>query len=299
MPERLHDISVIMPTRGLAQRAGLLRRALHSVLTQHGVRVTPIVVVNGPDHDPALVREIRGDPRVRVAVLETANLPAALRAGREMVDTPWFAELDDDDILLADALATRVQALCDRPDVDAAISNGLRRSAAGDVLSIRDVQNVDADPLRALVFGRSYWLLPGSWLCRTDTVGAEFFHHMPPFRECTYLAIRLASTRRLTFLQRPSVVWHADTPESESKSHPYAIAGAPAMRRILELDLPSDVRAALRNMFSRECHANAELYLRQGRLKNAWRWHLRSLRQPGGWRRLPYTRHLVSALLRS
>jgi hypothetical protein len=216
-----------------------------------------------------------------------------------MVDTKWFAELDDDDILLPGALAERVQALHERPDLDAVISNGFRRDAAGDTPSIADVLLVERDPLRALVFGGSYWLLPGSWLCRTDTVGPEFFEHMPSFRECTYLAVRLASTRRITFLQRPSVIWHADTPQSESKSQAYAVAGEPAVRRILELDLPSDVRAALRRTLSHASHANAHLYLNEGRLRNAWRWHLRSLRQPGGWRRLPYTRHLVYALLRS
>jgi hypothetical protein len=122
---------------------------------------------------------------------------------------------------------------------------------------------------------------------------------MPSFRECTYLALRLAATRRLTFLQRPTIVWHADTPQSESKSQAYALAGPVAVRRMLELDLPADVRAALLPTLSRACHANADLYLKEGRLTKAWSWHLRSLRHPEGWRRLAYTRFLLYALLRS
>jgi glycosyltransferase involved in cell wall biosynthesis len=294
-----HSVSVIVPTRVLHQRGALLRRALASILDQQGVRAVPIVVVNGPDRDLELTRQLRADPRLRVATLDVANLPAALQTGREMVDTRWFAELDDDDILLPGALALRLQALLECPDLDAVITNGFRRSGAGDTPSIPEVRAVDRDPLRALVFGRISWLLPGSWLCRTDAVGPEFFEHMPSYRECTYLALRLAATRRIAILRHPTVVWHADTPDSESKSPAYAFAGAVALRRMLELDLPPDVRVALRSRLAGACHTAANLHLREGQLREAWRWHFRSLVQPGGWRRALYTPRFVYALLRS
>lgn len=292
-------VSVIIPTRAVSHRSELLRRAVNSVLAQEAVRVVPLVVINGPDRDQHLTRELHADRRLQVASLEDADLPAALRAGREMVDTKWFAELDDDDVLLPGALALRVHILQAQANLDAVITNGLRRGADGDTLHIADIKMVERDPLRAMVFGHDYWLLPGSWLCRTDSVGPEFFGHMPKFRECTYLAMRLASTRQIAFLDSPTVVWHTDTPLSESKSRAYVLGEAAALQRILELDLPADVRRAVRRKVSRACHSNARLYLSEGRVKDAWAWHLKSLREVGGRRYLRYTRHLMLALLRS
>jgi hypothetical protein len=292
-------VSVLMPTRAMRHRGALLRRALESVLAQEEVRAVPVVVINGRDHDPELTGELRKDRRLRVAMRDKAGLPAALHHGRELVDTRWFAELDDDDVLLPGALAVRLRALRERPDLDAVITNGIRRRETDDTFSIPDVRMIEPDPLRALVLRRHYWLLPGSWLCRTDAIGPEFFREMPPYRECTYLALRLAATRRIGFLGCPTVIWHADTPLSESKSRDYALAGPAAITRMLELDLPADVRVVLRGMLSRQCHVNAHRHLTEGRVEQAWRWHLRSLLVPGGWRRLPYTRRLLYALLRS
>src|SRR2546425_13312811 len=100
------------------------------------------------------------DRRVRWARLEQADVRPVLRAGREMVQTNWFTELDDDDVLLPGALAVRVQALEERPEFDAVVTSGFRRDAAGDALSIDDVRIVEQDPVRALL--RHNWLLPGA-----------------------------------------------------------------------------------------------------------------------------------------
>jgi glycosyltransferase involved in cell wall biosynthesis len=286
-----------MPTRGLRERRALLDCALASVLDQDGVRAVPLMVINGPDRDPELTRELRNDRRMRVTVLDDANLPAALLTGRGMVDTPWFAELDDDDLLLPGALARRVQALESRPDCDAAVTNGVKRDATGDTLSIPDMSAVRNDPLRAL--SQRNWLLPGSYLCRTETVGPELFEGMPRYLECTYLAIRLANDYRLHFLDCLTVVWHTDTPRSESKSREYVLGQVAATRRLLELGLPSDVQARLRRLASNASHNIARLHLRERNLGEAWRWHVRTLRQADGWRYIGFTRRLVQAALTS
>ena len=290
------NVSVIMPTRALRQRRVLLRRALDSVLAQEAVSVVPLVIINGSDRDAELTRELQADRRLRVVTLEDADLPNALRTGREMVDTNWFAELDDDDVLLPGALAVRVQALEQRPEFDAVVTNGFMRDSAGDTLNISDVFFVERDPLRALLCHN--WMLPGAWLCRTHTVGPQVFEGMPRFLENTYLALRLATSCRIKFLDCPTVIWHTDTPLSESKSRAYVVGQAAALRRILELDLPLDVQAQFRSRVSDACNAIARLYLQEGNLKKAWGWHLQSLREPGGWRYFPHTLRLVYALLR-
>lgn len=286
------EVTVIVPTLALRARAALLRRALATVRAQAGVRAIPLVVVNGTERDPVLLRELRADPGVRVIVLDDADLPAALCAGRAHVDTEFFGGLDDDDELLPDALSLRVRALADDEACAAAVSNGFRRNGAGaDVLHVPDAEAVDADPLRALI--RINWLLPGSWLCRTASVGVSMFDGMPKYLECTYLALRFALDGRMRFLASPTVIWNTDTPASQSRSRAYVLGQVPALERILALPSPPEVRAAFRTRLSVARHAIADLHLHEGSRDEAWRWHLRSLRGPGGWRFLPFTRHLL------
>jgi hypothetical protein len=283
-----------MPTLAAPERALSLRRAIVSALDQDGVQVVPIVVVNGPTPDPAVMAELEANPRVRVCRLERASLPAALRVGRDQVDSPWFAELDDDDVLLPGGLAVRLQALQADPDLHVVVTNGYRRCEATQSLNIQDGDVVRRDPLRALLRGN--WLLPGSWLCRTDRVGPGIFDAMPPYLECTYLAIRFALTGRMRFLDVPTVAWTMHG--GESGSNHYALGQPDALRQILSLELPRDVRSGLTSHLTAAYHSVAERHRSSGDLPRAWSAHLRCLKHPSGWRFLPYTRHLVRASLR-
>ena len=276
-----------MPTRARRERAALLKRAIDSVLEQDAVRAVPLVVINGPNRDAALAQELSADRRLRVLTLDEADLPPAFCAGRKMVDTEWFAELDDDDILLAGALATRLLALQESPGFGVVVTRGWKRGTGGDELNIDDVPALERDPVRAML--RRNWLLPGSWLCRADAAGPEFFDGMPRFLECTYLGLRFAAECRIRFLAEPTVVHHMNTPDAESQTRGYRLGHAAALRRLLELNLPPDVRAELRTRVRRACHANARAYLQEGSLTDAWSWHLQSLRERGGWRYLRYT----------
>ncbi|UCF20663.1 MAG: glycosyltransferase family 2 protein [Gemmatimonadota bacterium] len=293
-----HDakaVTVIIPTRALRERAAVIRRAIDSVLSQAGVRAVPLIVVNGTGRDPELVQAMTSDPRLRVLCQEEAGIPAALRAGRQVLDTPWFADLDDDDLFLPGALALRVDALEKRPDCCAVITNGYRRSAAGDVLNAPDDLDVEADPMRALI--RRNWLLPGGYLCRTEAVEPAAFEGMPRYLERTYFALWLLTHCQIIWLKQPTVVYHLETPQAEWRSRKAGLAQADALRQILTLELPADVRAVFRARVGRACHAASDREYREGALREAWRWHLRSLRESGGWRFLPYSRHLLRASL--
>jgi glycosyltransferase involved in cell wall biosynthesis len=287
----LPEVEVIVPTEARLGRAALLRGALRSILEQEGVQARPIVVVNGDGVDPGLRAELEADPRLRVRVVAEAHLPGALRIGREMVRSPWFAALDDDDLLLPGALAARLGVLCARPEVDVVVSNGYRQDPSGNVLQVPDAALVQRDPLRAML--TSNWLLPGSWLCRSDQVGPELFDAMPKYLECTYLGLRFASGYRMFFLELPTVIWRTATPDSMSKSRSFALGQAPALRRLLELELPGEIRADLKRHLTGALHAEAELRLREGARRDAWRQHLRSLCGRGGWRYLGFTTALL------
>jgi glycosyltransferase involved in cell wall biosynthesis len=284
-------VSVIIPTQALAARTVHLRRALESVLSQTGVRAAPIVVVNGTRRDDQLVHELEFDARVRTVHLDRASLPRAIRAGRELVDTPYFATLDDDDVLLPGALALRVRVLRAHPRCDMVITNGIIRDRAGERIHNADMAAVAKAPLEALL--EKNWLLAGAWLGHNDRIANDVFDGMPSCLECTYLAIQFATRHRIAFADAPTLVVTAHSPDSVSDSWEYLLRQPDALRRILDLPLPELVRRAYRLRVAEEYHSAADLLLRLGRRREAWRSHMQSIQEPGGWRYLPFTRHLV------
>lgn len=291
----MRTVTVIFPTLARSDRAASLDRAIASVVSQQEVRAVPLVVINGNDRDPTLVRRLTADPRIRVVSIASRGIPEALEAGRALVDTEWFSRLDDDDLMLPGALALRIDALEAQPHLDAVVTNGFRRNSAGDTLHVTDGATVRRDPLRALLRGN--WLLPGSWLCRSQSIGAGIFEGSPHSLECTYLAVRLANEYRMAFLDQPTVVWHTDVPASDSKSREWRLNEPGALEKILALDLPDDFRDGLRRSVSRACHSVADGFLKEGDPAEAWRWHLRSLRGRGGWRYLLYSRRVLAGLI--
>ena len=293
-PDR--SVTVIIPTLGLRERAGSLQAAIASALAQDGVCPTVLVVLNGARRDANVECALREDRRIRLLVREEGSLPAALAAGRAMVTTPWFTALDDDDFLLPGALLLRVRALEEREECAAVITNGFRRNGSGDELHVKADNRVGADPLRTMLEGN--WFLPGSWMCRTERVGVRIFEEMPSYLECTYLALRIATEHPIVWRDTPTVVYSVGSPAAESLSRAYVLGQVAGLRRIIALDLPDDVRRALRARIAGAYHAAADHERTAGALREAWRWHVASLLQPSGWRYLPFTRHLVRDAVR-
>jgi len=288
----LKIVSVIVPTVAVASRAACLGRALDSVLAQKDVRVDPIVVANGPDCHPELVHSLAQRRDIRLVRRPEAGLASALSAGRALVDAPYFAELDDDDLLLPGALAARVTRLDAEPDIDVVVTSGYLRGPGGDVLNVSDISQCATDPLRAVL--DRMWLTPCAGLFRTETIPATYFASMPPYLEWTYLAVLLSLKRRIAFLDLPTFVYSLDTPRSLSKSCEYVRGQPAALQTVLRLPLPADVRQKLHHKYVAALHAASVSGLGQGRRAEAWRWHLRTLRHLHGWRYLTYTRHLLS-----
>jgi hypothetical protein len=261
------------------------------------VRAIPIVVVNGPAAEDALIADLTRAGDVQIVRLEAVGLPAALRAGRGRVQSPYFAELDDDDELLPGALATRVEAMEAHPDVDVVVTRGYVDRQGRRELNVRDIEGLQADPLRCLLDYN--WLAPCAGLFRTATIGMEYFSDVPAYLEWTYLALRLALERRILFVNRPTWVYRADTPRSLSKAAASFYQQSASLDRLLALSLPRDVRRRFQFRRGAALHTVADLELRAGRPRAAWRWHLRSLAATGGWRYALYTRRLIYELVRS
>ncbi|MFN0179139.1 MAG: glycosyltransferase family 2 protein [Gemmatimonadales bacterium] len=288
------SVSIIIPTLAGADRAESLERAIASVADQAGVRAVPIVVVNGPNPSAPVLARLQNDSRIRLERLAEANLPAAIRRGRALVETTYFGSIDDDDWLLPDALRLRTECLESDRDAAVVVTNGFRRRDGVDTLHRADFSAIRPDPLTALLKGN--WLLPGSWLGNNERLDATLFDRMPRYLECTYLAIRFSLTGRLRFLDAPTVVW---TEYGGMSLSPEFRLGQPAaLEEMLRLPLPPAIRRGLERHLTDEHHSVAEFYRARGDLAEAWAAHLRSLRGRDGRRYLLATRHFIAATVR-
>jgi glycosyltransferase involved in cell wall biosynthesis len=102
------EVSVVLPTRN---RAGLLRGALASVLSQRGVDLEVIVVDDASDDATAETVSAVGDPRVRLLRQEwRMGVARARNRAVEDARAPWLAFLDDDDLWAPDRLRTHLDA---------------------------------------------------------------------------------------------------------------------------------------------------------------------------------------------
>lgn len=291
-PETPCTVSVVIPTMCRRDRAETLVRAIDSVTSQREVAAEVLLVVNGASVDEPLLDEIAHLPVVRVVRIAQGSLPAAIARGREEVRGRYFCFLDDDDELLAGSLRERVAVLEADEQVDAVVSNGYRYDGTRDELLLPDLQHAESEPMLALL--RRNWLASCAALFRTSTVPGDPFARCVQYREWTTIGfLLLAGGCRFRFVDQPLYrIYHS--PQSESKSLGYLRAEIPAIEFMLAECEDRKVRRLLKVRRTTAYHSASDEARVAGDLGEAWSMHVRSLLQPGGWRHLPYTRHLLT-----
>jgi len=293
MPDPLPSINVVIPTLCAAERSAEIQRAIDSLRAQSGVSVRPIVVVNGERFDAVLRARLESDPFLRVHYVERGSNGGAQRVGRQLVESEFFAFLDDDDELLPDTLALRVQPLLRDGSLAAVVANGLR-SVRGQPEVPAVTLPVDLDQAAERIMG-SNWLASCGGLFRSARVGTEYFDGVTDYFEWTLIAVRLLLAQvPMVFVDRPVFRIH-ETPRSLSRSSAYDAAWCVFLERLLRLPLTGGMRRRVAERLAVSYNTRSVVHLHQDELREAWHWHLRTLRSPGGWRYLPYTLRLGRA----
>ena len=284
-------VSVIIPTTCELRRQASLLRAIQSLHAQQGIDVDVIVVVNGKRYDAGLLDALRARSDVRVHYQEEGSLPAAQRFGRSLVTEEYFAFLDDDDQYLPGALKIRIAPMLTDPALDVVATNGFR-GELGNARYIDDgTAAINSDPFAAMI--RSNWLASCGGLYRSKAIHADYFDGKTKHFEWTLLAFRiLFAGHRVLFVDVPTFRVF-DSPESLSKSLEYQRASAGFIEHLLSFEPPTRIQNALQRRLSAAQHDLSFQFLTLGDFKNAWRFHLKSLMGPRGWRYLPYTRRLL------
>lgn len=288
----LPTVEIIIPTLADRSRADGLARAIESVRNQAGAEVSVSIIVNGKSYVPEVLSRVKVYPEVSVRRLETANLPNALEYGRRQVDAAFFGFLDDDDVYLEDALATRLEPLLKNRKYDAAVGNGyvMEREASAPREVLNDVSAIEHDPFDALF--RKNWLVSCGGLYRTERVGEEIFEDLPQYYEWTYVAYLLAKSYKIAFVEQPTFKVH-DTVGSLSETEAYRKAEIEFIRRLVEEGVPPWIEKSLKERRTRALHNLSWHELREGRYRRAWHYHLRSLKAGGAFEYMAYTRKLL------
>src|SRR5436190_19196581 len=119
-------ITVILATTADPSRMFRLDRAIRSVTRDQNTPGIPVVVINGNRHNEDTIASLRCRRDIRLFKLSQGGFSAALRFGRERVDTPFFCFLDDDDLYFPNALQERLHTMVRQPDIDVLITQGLK-----------------------------------------------------------------------------------------------------------------------------------------------------------------------------
>jgi hypothetical protein len=252
--------------------------------------VLPVVAVNGSSYLPEVLDELRRRRDIRCLYLEQAGTTGARLAARRVVDTEFFGMLDDDDEYLPGGANVQVRPMLRDSTVDAVVTNGYRRENGEDALHFSAFSTFHRDPLNSLMDWP--WLNSGGLLCRSETVSSSYLE-TPRSMELTYMAMKLALTKKLHFVDIPTYRWHRDAPEQLSRSK-YYMEGAPyAIGSMMALDPPARIKRRLARKYAASLHSLSDWERTDGNYRAAWQYHLRSLLSLYGIKYLPYTRHLV------
>ena len=283
-------VSIFIPTCANASRAPFLYRALSSLLSGQDGLVLPLVAVNGPSYMPEVLDELRSRRDIRCLHIERAGTTGARLAAREAVDTEFFGILDDDDEYLPGGILTQVQPMLMNPAIDAVITNGYRCENGEDSIHFPAFSAFHRNPLSSLM--KSSWLNSGSILCRTESVPPSYLD-LPDSMELTYMALKLALTKRLHFINEPTYRWHRDAPEQLSRTKRYMQGAPDGIRRMIALNPPARIQRRLARKYAASLHSLSDWERTDGNYVAAWMYHMKSLLAPSGSRYLTYSRHLM------
>lgn len=294
MPRKKNNIqtSVIIATLASSKRTDSLKKAISSVrkASIHDVQI--IAVINGNRYDGALCQWIKRQDDIQFVYVSKPSLPNAILKGRELVETPFFSILDDDDEYLPDAIDMRINMLVNHSACDLVVSNGYVNTMQGDTIFYNNLKRVQSDPLQSLL--KANWLASCGALFRTSSFGAPFFADYHPYAEWTWIAFKLGmDNKEIVILDKPTFRINNST-ESLSKSVAYKNTYFSLFPKMLEKQPPPDIAKLIKKKIGAAFHDKSDNELKTGEYSKAMQSHLKSLCYPGWWRYIAFTRKFTT-----
>lgn len=283
--------TVVIASRCDDARGELLRRACDSVRAMAGdLDYSIILVANGTRVSSQVLESMEARHDVRLIRLRSGSHPLARRVGAEFADSEFLGFLDDDDELIPGTLALRVEYFRQHPDVDVLVTDGLRVSGQVETRIFPAPETRSTDLIETMM--RAGWGA-GAITLRTQSVDLSAFDAEFRHLEWTLTVLKLARRHRFGFLDELTYRYYENTPDSLSKLFEHSLAAPEVWRRLSEVYAGTRYETAVRRRYGRECHNVAVAYALQGRMRDAWRFHFKSLASPGGLAMLPFTARLL------
>jgi hypothetical protein len=286
----VHKITVIISTAGRKQRANSLIRAIDCILDQKDVDAVPLIVLNGKMYDKDLFTSLKTNKEIRFTYVEIGSLPNAIYEGRKLVDTEFFSFLDDDDIYTIDSLSKKISEFDTDESLDVVVGNGYKVESHGRYKMLKNNHLLNNQPLTELT--KYTWLPSCSPLFKTNSVELNFFDRKFKYYEWTYLAYRLCLSKKIRFIDDITYIVNS-TDASLSKSEEYILAEPLLYLKLIQLNLPTEIRRKIREKEINCYHNISNYYLDAEMKRKAWKWHFKSLMSFYGFRYWTYTRKLI------
>lgn len=286
-PAPNYQVTVIIPTLAESDRRKSLLKALDNVTHQAGIDAVPLVVINGDRFDPGLRKEIENMKGVETIYCSDAHVANAQAFGVEHVSTPFFSFLDDDDLLTEDALSHRITFMT--PGIDVVVTNIYIEKNGIRSLLTPDITHFCKDPRNSIF--ELCWLNSANCLFRSETISAVVFHDRSPYMEWTALAIRLSKSKKIAFSNKATAIYF-DTSQSASKKRAYIEAQATLMGTLRRHQYPPETRRLIDHKRCAALNSLSQMASASGDTIDAWKYHIKCLLVPTGWRYLAYTRKL-------
>ena len=287
------ELTVIIATTCSEIRTESIWRAINSILAaEKTLKIRIIAIVNGTRFDKKLLDSLLKHPKIEVHHQAEANLPLALYNGVSLVKTDFFCFLDDDDEMLPGGLEYRVGVLKSMPEFDAVVTDGVEIEGDIERSSVGQWYHIRIDPIGSLI--KKNWLASCGGTYRTERVKKSIWKDLPKYYEWTTVAFRLAKANQIYFSSKQTFLVHS-TPQSLSKRPDYILTAPRALELILREVSDREISRHMKKKIASACHTAADFCLTQNRPIDAWKYHIECLVRWGGWRFLPYTRHLLLA----
>jgi glycosyltransferase involved in cell wall biosynthesis len=289
-------LTVVIASRCDDTRKELLKRACESVRGMAGdLDYSILVVANGARVSSSVLAWLAASADVRVIRLRTGSYPLARRVGAEMADSELLAFLDDDDELLPNTLALKVAYFRQHPEVDVLVTDGLRVNGSTTTKIFPPPEARSPDLVETMM--RAGWGA-GALTLRTRNTDLSAFDAEFRHLEWTSTTLQLARRYRFGYLDEPTYRYYEDTPDSLWKNAEHNFAALDVWRKLSKSYAGTAYEATVRRRFGRACHNASWELVRQGRIRDAWRLHVDSLKSPGGFAFATFSARLLLASLR-
>jgi len=273
----IKDITVIIATTAEKKRESQLYRAIESVLSQTNCCFELLLIINGERFDGELKQRLEKDSRFICSYKKEGSYPKAAIYARSIIKTPYFCFLDDDDELLNNSLALKLEEFKLFPDTDVVVGNGFKNMYQRNTLECHpNILCYQDNPLEQLLEPNGNWLASCAALFKTQSIGQVYFDDYSDYSEWTYLAFKLALNTKIRFIKK---YCHRINMQNDSLSHTkdYLLGIYSLQYKILELPLPEYVRKKVLYRIMDIEHSISEYFLVKRDIKKAWFYHLKSI----------------------